>query len=239
LVRVQVYVSVEIVAGSIFNFVVSGRKYSAMNAIDGLFQLLGGYGYAAQSAEAHGMLAYLELLEKWNARINLTASTEWPSLCGLFEEALWAARFYPMGAIRHLDVGSGGGFPALPLRILRREMRLTLVESRTRKATFLESASAGLGLEGTRVCCVRIEEYSAGPMDQALFDRVSWKALKLSEAGLKRLLGLVHKGSEFWAFHGKELPFADPSAAAGMLIEVRRERIPGPREHFLSIFSAR
>jgi 16S rRNA (guanine527-N7)-methyltransferase len=208
-----------------------------MNAVEGLSRLLAHYGFGPESVEAPGMLAYLELLEKWNTRINLTASTAWPAIGRLFEEALWAARFYPEGRCRHLDIGSGAGFPAIPLRMLRPEMLLTMVESRFRKAAFLETAAARLGLSHTAVSCGRIEEFLADPKD-APFDRVSWKAIKLSRKAFDCLLDSVGTETELWVFHGRELPFEDPVSALKALFPVRKERMPGAHEQFLSVFKA-
>jgi 16S rRNA (guanine(527)-N(7))-methyltransferase RsmG len=206
-----------------------------MDASESLSGLMADYGFGPRSREVAAMLAYLELLEKWNARINLTASTAWPAIAGHFEEALWAARFYPEGPCRHLDIGSGAGFPAIPLRILRKEMSLTMVESRSRKAAFLETAAQRLGLAGTNVFIGRIEEFLADAQDVP-FDRISWKAVKLSRKAFSLLVKKAGPETGFWIFHGRELPFEDPHAAAKALILARKERLPGARDHFLSIY---
>ena len=96
---------------------------------------------------AEQLQAYLALLLRWNARINLTAIRDPEQIVTRhFGESLFAARvlrdagaFAPSGqSPRSLaDVGSGAGFPGVPIKLLVPEIRLTLIESRNKKATFL------------------------------------------------------------------------------------------------------
>ena len=200
-----------------------------------LAQLCSRYGVEAGSEEALRLRGYLALLRKWNRRVNLTASTDWPALACQLEEALWAARFYPRDGRRHLDIGSGAGFPAVPLRILRPSMRLCMLESRSRKAAFLETVVAELGMAGTEVVCRRAEEYlessAAGE-----WEAVSWKAVRLSSRALDALLASSAAGARFWMFHGPELPLREPARGAESLRLIRRERSPARPAWRLSIF---
>ena len=192
-------------------------------------------GLTEDSAEAVRLRCYLALLEKWNARINLTAATEWSAVGRLFGEALWAARFYPGTTGRHLDIGSGAGFPAIPMKIMIPGMRLDLVESRARRAAFLETVAAELRLENVRVFCRRIEEHLGDPEVPA-YDTVSWKGLKLSRGAWKLLRERSLAATQLWLFHGARLPLADPRAAAGHLGLVARRPTPGHAGHYLSIY---
>ena len=93
------------------------------------------------------LLAYFDLLLRWNRTINLTAlgdSVE--GIDRLLLEPLAAARHLP-GGRRLLDVGSGGGSPAIPLALGSGASRLAMVESRSRKAAFLREAVRHLGLQ--------------------------------------------------------------------------------------------
>ncbi len=212
------------------------ERKGALGAAESLGRLIVRYGYGPESAEANLLVAYLELLEKWNARINLTAATDWPAVRWLFEEALWAARWYPQTAVNHLDIGSGAGFPAVPLRILRPAMRLRLIESRAKRAAFLETVAAELNLQGMAVAGCRVEAYlSAAEMPP--FDIVSWKGIRLSREAMKLLGQRSRPDTQFWLFHGKELPLADPVCAQDLLRLLRREAFPGHPERWLSIFA--
>lgn len=193
------------------------------------------YGLSRESEEVRRLLRYSALLEKWNSRINLTASTEWPAVSWLYEEALWAAQWYPQTEVVHLDLGSGAGFPALLLKILGPGMRLRLVESRAKRAAFLETVAADLHLDGTDVVAGRVEEYLRGPAVPE-FDIVSWKGLKLSRRAFRLLLAASRPTTQVWLFHGPELPLEDPAHAQDVLTLRQREPFPGRPDRWLSIF---
>lgn len=177
---------------------------------------------------------YLDLLEKWNARVNLTASTAWEALEPLLWEAVWAARLYPAEARAHLDIGSGAGFPAVVLKLLLPGIELDLVDSREKKVLFLETVARTLGLPGMRAHHARLADFLSGTARQ--WDCVSWKALKLGRGDLQSLCRHAHGGTRLWMFHGREPALQDARTADGLLELVRRERIPGRREAQLSIY---
>lgn len=208
---------------------------AAANTGGSLGRLAARYGYGPESAEGNRLAAYLALLERWNARVNLTAATDWPAIGWLFEEALWSARWYPQTMVNHLDIGSGAGFPAVPLKILRPAMRLRLIESRARRAAFLETVAATLDLAGVEIAGCRVEDYlrTAGP---PIFDIVSWKGIRLSREAVELLADRSRPETQFWLFHGKELPLAEPAGAQKLRL-LRREAFPGRAEHWLSIFA--
>ena len=121
-----------------------------------LKKLLQDWRIPLDSHPAERMLQYLRLLEKWNSRVNLTASSDWDSIGFLFEEAIWASKFYGKSFARHLDIGSGAGFPAIVLKILNPSIALEMVESREKRAIFLETVLAELGLKDSKVSNSRI-----------------------------------------------------------------------------------
>jgi 16S rRNA (guanine(527)-N(7))-methyltransferase RsmG len=196
------------------------------------------FGLDENAEEASQLLRYLRLLEKWNTRINLTASTAWPAIGPLFEEALWAARYFPEKGGHRLDIGSGAGFPAIPMHIMCPATRLELLESRTRRAVFLETAIAELQLVETRVVCERAEAYLRSRLISP-FDVISWKAIKLSNEAFGLLVDLSRPDSRFWLFHGAELPVVDPAEVDRRLILLRRENFPGRAAWQLSIYEKR
>jgi 16S rRNA (guanine527-N7)-methyltransferase len=91
--------------------------------------------------------AYLELLLKWNARTNLTAIREPEEIVRRhFGESLFAARHLDAETSTLLDLGSGAGFPGLPMALLHPQIRVTLAESQHKKASFLREVVRTLGL---------------------------------------------------------------------------------------------
>jgi 16S rRNA (guanine527-N7)-methyltransferase len=102
---------------------------------------------------------YIKMLLAWNDKVNLTAIRDpLEILHRHFCESMFAGISVPVEAGRLADVGSGGGFPGLPLKILRPGLRVFLVESNLKKATFLAEVSRELGLTDTQVLVRRYEE---------------------------------------------------------------------------------
>lgn len=197
--------------------------------------LLERYGIAPASQAWRRLHRYLELLRKWQERVNLVGSAEWRVTGALVEEGLWAAGFYPEEPLRHLDIGSGAGFPALVLRIVRPRMSLDMVESRERRALFLENAVRELELEGCRVFHARLDELlrrcPAGG-----WDCVSWKGLKIAARDLRSLVEACPEGALFYMFHGDRLPLEDPSQMEGLRPRHTCLEFPGKPGWRLSIY---
>jgi len=102
---------------------------------------------------------YMGLLLKWNEAVNLTAIRDpLEILYRHFCESMFAASVVSLDNGRLADVGSGGGFPGLPLKIVRPALDLFLVESNVKKATFLAEVVRELGLTGARVIVSRYED---------------------------------------------------------------------------------
>ena len=106
---------------------------------------------------------YLDLLIKWNGRTNLTAVRDPEEIVRRhFGESLFAARHLAPDTPNLLDLGSGAGFPGLPIALLRPEIQVTLAESQNKKATFLREVVRTLGLSATEVWADRAESMPAG-----------------------------------------------------------------------------
>ncbi len=207
-----------------------------MNSEDALTHLLTQYGVQRGSDPARLLVEYLRILRRWNARVNLTASSEWEALAPLFQEAVWAAGVYPPSRQSHLDIGSGAGFPALPLKILRPEMDLEMVESRTKRAVFLESVVHNLGLSAIQVHNERLENFLARIDSRQQWSIISWKALRMKRMQFSLLRRHTTKQTQFWIFHGKDLPLAQPRVSLAGLSLVQQLRCPFARKSFLSIY---
>src|SRR5271155_795000 len=113
---------------------------------------------------------YMALLLAWNEKINLTAIRDpLEILYRHFCESMYAAVAVPVENGRLADVGSGGGFPGLPLKILRPDLHVFLIESNIKKATFLAEVSRDLELTNLRVLVNRFEEVAedVAPLDYA------------------------------------------------------------------------
>jgi 16S rRNA (guanine527-N7)-methyltransferase len=208
-----------------------------MESREGLFRLLARSGIEAGSGAAAQLLSYLALLEKWNRRMNLTASSNWSHLGPLFEEGIWAARLYPCGAIAHLDIGSGAGFPAVLIGILVPALGMDLVESRVRKTAFLETVASELKLAGMRAYAERLDAHLRHT--EKKWDCVTWKGVKLSSDELFLLRAHSHASTQFWMFHGRDLAVEEPETMDRDFELLRTEKFPARREWMLSMYRAR
>jgi len=102
---------------------------------------------------------YIAILRHWNEKLNLTAiRNPLEILYRHFCESMYAAVAVPIQDGRFADIGSGPGFPGIPIKILRPELELFLVESNIKKGTFLAEVIRTLGLMDTHVLISRYEE---------------------------------------------------------------------------------
>lgn len=93
---------------------------------------------------------YYDLLVRWNARTNLTSVRDEDSILSRhFAECIAAARLLPPNIGTLLDLGSGAGFPGIPIALCRLAIRVTLAESQNKKAAFLHEAVRVLNLPAT------------------------------------------------------------------------------------------
>lgn len=103
---------------------------------------------ALDEAQCEAFATYYDMLTDWNARMNLTAITEPAEVAEKhFLDSLAAAAYLPAGA-RCIDVGTGAGFPGVPLLILRDDITVTLLDGLNKRLTFLDALTKALGLSG-------------------------------------------------------------------------------------------
>ena len=123
---------------------------------------------SVKSEQVKQFQQYMDVLLRWNEKMNLTAIRDpleilYRHIC----ESAFGTSVVPVEKCRLADVGSGGGFPGIPMKIVKPEMDLFLIESNMKKATFLTEVVRELGLTGVRVLVSRYEELSeeVAPLD--------------------------------------------------------------------------
>ena len=175
------------------------------------------------------LAVYLELILKWNARMNLTAIRKPEEIVRRhFGESLFlGAR---IGACQSLlDLGSGAGFPGVPVQLMRPDVRVTLAESQGKKAAFLREVVRTLGIQA-EVWAERVETMPA----ERRFDVVALRAVDdmgaaVREAGVRaseRVMILGSAGQSEYGVLAKEFcvddPISMPGLDAGILLVARR-----------------
>jgi len=153
---------------------------------------------------------YFGLLDRWNAKINLTALPLRPAtdetFDRLFVEPLVAARLLPDEPRVWLDLGSGGGSPAIPLKAVRPKLKLTMVESKVRKAAFLREAVRVLKLQDAAVENSRIELLPAMFIGSA--SAVTVRAVRVDSTLLSRASELLATDGQLILFRPNNMPIS-------------------------------
>jgi 16S rRNA (guanine527-N7)-methyltransferase len=162
-------------------------------------------------AEVDAFSRYLRLLLQWNRDQSLTSYRRPADIVEkLFLDSLLFLRWVPPGRPRLLDLGAGAGIPGLPLKIVKPEITLTLVEARRRRASFLSAAVRELALDGVSVLAGRAEDLlEADPGLGAAFDVVVTRAAGPLPSILPLAMAFLRPGGRFIASGppvGKPLP---------------------------------
>jgi 16S rRNA (guanine527-N7)-methyltransferase len=149
--------------------------------------------------------AYFRLLVAWNAKINLTSldllRDPDKAVDRLLIEPLVAVRHMDAGVTRAIDIGSGGGSPAIPMKLARPEVAFTLVEAKTRKCAFLREAGRQLRVD-LRVETARYEMLLSRPEFHEAFGVVTMRAVRVEPRVMVSVQAFLKPGGEFLLFRG-------------------------------------
>jgi 16S rRNA (guanine527-N7)-methyltransferase len=125
---------------------------------------------------------HFQLLLQWNSKLNLTRITSVTEAVRLhYCESLFLANFLPKRPLAIVDIGSGAGFPGIPIAVVRPECRVTLVEAHQRKGVFLSEAVRQLDLANVAVSAKRADAV------KEQFDWIVSRAVNSNEVSMLRL----------------------------------------------------
>ncbi|MBT7080731.1 MAG: 16S rRNA (guanine(527)-N(7))-methyltransferase RsmG [Chloroflexi bacterium] len=138
---------------------------------------------------------YKELID-WNKRVNLTTITDYDDVqTKHFLDSITAIPYLPnLMPFKAIDIGSGGGFPGIPLKIMRPDIELTLVESRGKKAQFLKHVLTALKLDGVRVITARAETAASEAVLRGKYDIALTRAVGSISTVLELTLPFLKTG---------------------------------------------
>jgi 16S rRNA (guanine527-N7)-methyltransferase len=179
-------------------------------------------GVVVDESQGRALLALVDALEAGNARFNLTAIRDRPGM--LRKHVLDSLTVQPFVRGAVADVGTGAGFPGLPLAIVNPDLRFTLIESTGKKARFAAQTAADLALANVEVVNARAEDYRP----RRPFDTVMARALA-SLADFVAYAGhLCATEGRMLAMKGRR-PDAEIAALSGSfhVSGIHRLRVPG------------
>ena len=149
------------------------------------------------------LLAYVEMLKKWNKTYNLTALRDESQIISHHLLDSLTLPPYLEGAQTMLDVGSGGGQPGIPAAVCRPDLQITLLDANTKKTSFLQQAAIELELKNVRVVSGRVEAVQGLQADvitsrafAELADFVNWTAHLLQDGGCWAAMKGVYPAAE-------------------------------------------
>src|SRR5258708_10430908 len=181
--------------------------------------------------EAVQIERHYSMLLHWNARMNLTRIVGPEAAARMhYAECLLSARFLD-GARSVLDIGSGAGFPSIPLAVLRPDLKFTALDANQKKALFLKEAKDELRLENFAVATARVEQFDCTGFD-LLTSRALDDAGKILPAVIKRLAS----NQRFMLFSTPE-GLESIAGLAGGGIDIATHPLPRTNRLFIPISS--
>lgn len=162
-------------------------------------------GLQLRPEQRQQFLDYRQLLLTWNERVNLVSRRETSKVLSRHAlTSLFALPFVePAAHAWTADLGSGGGFPGIPLKICLPDMGLVLVESSRKKALFLHHVVEALHLPGTEILNKRAETLAEDRLHRRRYSRVTVRAVAPLRVLLPLALPLLSSGGQLIAFKGR------------------------------------
>lgn len=179
--------------------------------------------------QAGQLVRHYALLRRWNMRVNLTRIIEPGEAAKLhYAESLFGAKFIA-GARMVLDIGSGAGFPAVPLAVARPDFQVTALEANQKKSLFLKEVRDGLELRNLEIANARLEEF-----DWARYELLTSRALDRAEEILPAIIEKMRSDQRLMLYCARDL-VAKLNARPGWKIETHN--IPKSNARLIAILA--
>lgn len=170
------------------------------------YELLGKQGLHPTDQQWNQFEKYYTELIDWNERMNLTGITERGQVyLKHFYDSLSLSFYVPMDPVRNLaDIGSGAGFPSIPIKIMFPHLRVTIVDSLNKRIQFLKHLVEQLRLEGVECIHSRAEDAARMPAYRDAFDLVTARAVARLSVLNEFCLPFARVGGTFAAMKGSD-----------------------------------
>jgi 16S rRNA (guanine527-N7)-methyltransferase len=169
-------------------------------------------GIAVTSEQAGRFAGHALSLLKWNRKINLTAITEPVDVAVKhFLDAIAPFAYIPAGT-RVLDIGTGGGFPGIPLKILRPHQPMTLIDASRKKINFIKNLIRSLQLEHIAALHTRAQDLARSADHAKQYPLIICRALAELPLIVRMALPLLSANGRIIAMKGPQEPFGQPDA---------------------------
>jgi len=197
-----------------------------------LTESVAGLGLASLTMlQLEQMRLHYELLTKWNTRMNLTRISAPRDAARLhYAESIYGSAFLS-GAASALDVGSGAGFPAVPLAIMNSRLSVAALESNQKKSVFLKEVKQLLGLSNLHVETARIEDYN-----WSRYSALVSRAIDRAEKTYTALIQSLSPGQLLMLFCSERL-LENLERELPPGIRVDRHRIPNSQSRFIAVIN--
>jgi 16S rRNA (guanine527-N7)-methyltransferase len=192
------------------------RKESGAGRIKGLRAKLSRrarrVGLNLSSELMDSLESYFELLRLWNRRVSLTSlpveEAGDQAIDRLLIEPVLAAKYLPGTEAIVIDIGSGGGSPAIPMKLAAPGISLRMVEAKARKTAFLRELIRHLSLEGVEIETARFEQLLARPELHESADVVTLRAVRVEGRTLLGMQAFLKPGGRLFLFRSSTAPDA-------------------------------
>jgi len=163
-------------------------------------------GFSVTDAQLRDLLVHLDAIRTWSRRINLVASNDLPRLVSRhLLDSLTALPWLPSDqALTLLDVGSGAGFPGVPLQILRPNLRVVLLESRRKRVLFLRKVASQLFCPHLSVLHARAEQLADDPKHIHRYGFITLRAVAPLAQAVRLALPLLAPSGRIIAYRGPD-----------------------------------
>jgi len=183
-------------------------------------------GIHCSDEQIRSFMTYLSELKKWNRAYNLTAlKKDEDIIIKHFLDSLLYIKAFPEGELKLIDAGTGAGFPGIPIKIVKPEMDITLIESSRKKTAFLRHIARSLGLADLKVLEQRFEHL--GKEHERAYDLIVSRATFGISEFLEIACPYVKEGGRLILNKGPKLSEElKKSGAAEAVKEVLNLRLP-------------